>query len=88
MPYIEKDKRPKFNKVLSQLPEIESKGDLEYCIFYLMQRYMVKKAVRYSNLHDTAYAAQHCADEFRRRFLDTREEDAKDLNGDIIGVEG
>ena len=87
MPYIEQKARAKYNKVLGQLPDIESKGDLEYCIFYLMQRYMIKREVRYSTLHDTAYAAAHCSDEFRRRFLDAREDDAKDFNGDIVGVE-
>lgn len=87
MPYIDKERRPVFNKVLSQLPDMETKGELEYCIFYLMRRYMHKLAVKYSNLHDTVYAAYHCGHEFKRRFLDEREDDAKDFNGDIIGVE-
>ena len=87
MPYIEKSQRTKFNKILSQLPEMENKGELEYCIFYLMRRYMSTKPEKYSNLHDTTYAAFHCGDEYLRLYLDKRENDARDLNGDIIGQE-
>jgi len=83
MPYIKREKRPRYDKVLDQVPEIESKGELEYCIFKLMGKYMSTRERRYSNLHDTVYAAQHCADEYRRRFLDRREEDAMDSNGDV-----
>jgi hypothetical protein len=87
MPYIDKKDRPKFNKTLNQTPEFSTKGELEYCIFYLMKRYMSTRLKKYNHLHDTAYAAQHCCDEFRRRFLDKREDKARKSNGDIIGVE-
>lgn len=88
MPYIKADRRLHFDKVLIQLDvmTIENKGELEYCIFKLMQMYMRKKEVRYSNLHDTVYAAHHCGDEFRRRFLDKREDEAIKENGDVIAV--
>lgn len=48
-----------------------------------MQKYMKNKEFRYSVLHDCTYAAQHCADEFRRRNLDVRENEARDKNGDV-----
>ena len=83
MPYIKQEDRQLFNDVLSCLPEIKTKGELEYCIFYLMKKYMSKKEFRYSNLHDCVYAAMHCADEFRRRYLDKREDEAREANGDI-----
>jgi hypothetical protein len=38
---------------------------------------------RYSTLHDCVYAAMHCADDFRRRYLDKREDQARQANGDI-----
>jgi len=44
---------------------------------------MAVRQYRYSKLHDCCYAVQHCADEFRRRFLDKREDDARKTNGDI-----
>jgi hypothetical protein len=47
-------------------------------------KYMKNKKIRYVNLHDCVYAATHCADEFRRRFLDAREEDAREKDGDIM----
>jgi len=84
MPYIKKELRPKYAKPLEELPEIETKGDLEYCIFKLMKKYMSTRPSKYSNLHDTVYAAMHCADEYRRRYLDQREIEARGKNGDIL----
>jgi hypothetical protein len=83
MPYIKMDARVQFDEVLDKLDRINTKGELEYCIYSLMLLYMKDKEPRYSNLHDTVYAAQHCADEFRRRLLDKREDQAIQENGDI-----
>jgi hypothetical protein len=66
---------------------MESKGDLEYCIFYLMRRFIYRLKKNYTNLHDVTYACHHASDEFRRRYLDERENDALSENGDITGVE-
>ena len=85
MPYITKDRRVQFNKALTQIEKIEKKGDLEYCIYFLMMRYMRDKEKNYSNHHDTTYAAHHCGDEYRRRYLDKREDVAIEKNGDITG---
>ena len=83
MPYIKKEDREKFQEFLHQVPVPKTKGELEYCIFYLMQEYKDYHPEKYSDLHDCTYAAQHCADEFRRRFLDKREDEARKENGDI-----
>lgn len=86
MPYIKKSDRAKYWQVLyeiDKLPEIETKGDLEFLIFTLMKKYMKTKEYRYSTLHDTVYASMHCADEFRRRYLDERENFALKENGDV-----
>ena len=83
MPYIKEAVRTKFNEHLNKIPVIETKGELEYCIYKLMKTYMKDKDIRYSTLHDTVYAAQHCADEFRRRNLDVREDVAREENGDV-----
>jgi hypothetical protein len=85
MPYIAQNDRKKFTNLLltiQNLPEIATKGELEFIIFTLMKKYMSTKESRYSILHDCTYAAQHCADEFRRRFLDERENKARKENGD------
>lgn len=83
MPYIKQENRTNFDNVLNEICEIPSKGDLEYCIFKLMKKYMSTRETKYSNLHDCVYAAIHCGDEFRRRFLDRREDQAIIENGDI-----
>ncbi len=83
MPYIKFKLRKKYLEILSQLPEIETKGDLEFCVFYLMKKFMSTREFRYSTLHDCTYAIQHCADEFRRLNLDKRENEAREKNGDI-----
>ena len=83
MPYIKQELRKKYDEVIDEMPQIETKGDLEYCIFKLMKRYMAIREVKYSNYHDTVYATMHCADEYRRRYLDKREDDALNTNGDV-----
>lgn len=83
MPYIKKELREKFSENLFYDIPFESKGELEYYIFSIMKNYMRNRPSNYTNLHDCVYAAQHCADEFRRRFLDEREDEARLQNGDI-----
>ena len=86
MPYVDNNSRDKYkevDKVISQLSEITSKGDLEYLVFRLMVKFMATREKRYSTLHDVVYAVAHCADEYRRRFLDVRENEALESNGDI-----
>lgn len=87
MPYIKRGDRLPFDAVLNQLPALQSKGELEYCIFKLMVRFMCNKEERYSTLHEAVYAAMHCADEFRRRRLDKREDEAMEQNGDVYNYE-
>ncbi len=83
MPYINPKDRPEYDKGLDQIPDILTKGDLEYCIFKLMRKFMATRDMRYTQLHDATYAAAHCCDEFRRRFLDKREDEAMARNGDV-----
>jgi hypothetical protein len=86
MPYISQEKRLKFDSVLIELNNVvfENKGELEYLIFAILIRYMKYRKKCYSELHDTTYACQHVADEFRRRFLDKREDTALETNGEIF----
>lgn len=86
MPYVDRASRDKYkeiNKAIAFIDKIETKGDLEYLVFRLMVKFMATREKRYSTLHDTVYAVQHCADEYRRRFLDKREDEARESNGDI-----
>lgn len=82
MPYIKQEDREAYETHLREITEIKTKGDLEFCIAVLMDIFMKSREWRYGDLHDCAYAAQHSCDEFRRRFLDQREDEAIELNGD------
>lgn len=83
MPYITQEDRKKFDKILKMMPTIPTKGDLEYCITMLQHNYMSTKVWSYTELHNTVYATIHAGDEFRRRFLDKREDSAIIANGDV-----
>ena len=83
MPYIKSENRATIKSVLELMPILKTKGELEYAIFYLMKHYMKQRDYRYTELHDCVYASMHCADEFRRRFLDKREDEAREKNGDV-----
>ena len=83
MPYILKEEREQFDIGLNEISNIETKGQLEYCIYTLMKKYMKDKMFSYTELHNTVYAAQHCGDEFRRKYLDKRENEACSQNGEI-----
>lgn len=82
MPYIEKNLRKYYDSKLDNLV-IKGKGELEYCIYKLLKRYMVDKSYTYTYLHDAVYGAVHAAEEFKRRNLDIREDKALQENGDI-----
>jgi hypothetical protein len=83
MPYIIKEQRKRYDVVLDQMRPIMTKGDLEYCIFRLMKKYMSDKEEKYLTIHDCVYAAIHAGHEFERRYLDKREDAAMETNGDI-----
>lgn len=85
MPYIDHMFRNKYSDILYELSNIDitSKGELEYVLFSILKLYMKDRKFCYSELHDTVYACQHVADEYRRRFLDIRENEAMTKNGDI-----
>lgn len=86
MPYIKPEDRGKYSIALSLIRDegIMTKGELEYLICSLQDAYMRGRDFRYSTLHDCCYATQHAADEFRRRFLDLREHQALEENGDVF----
>ncbi|MEK6880100.1 MAG: hypothetical protein AABY22_10850 [Nanoarchaeota archaeon] len=85
MPYISVSDRDKYAMLEGEIErtKIEEKGDLEYLVFLLMKNFMRTRESRYSTLHDCTYAVQHASDEFRRRYLDIREDSALLENGDV-----
>jgi hypothetical protein len=85
MPYIKKELRSKYSDIMYEISNIDisSKGELEYLLFSILKEYMNRRRFCYHDLHDATYACQHVADEFRRRFLDVRENEAMNENGYI-----
>lgn len=87
MPYTLAVDREDYENPLADIENlgIPTKGDLEYLVCSLMDIYMADgRKFKYSDLHACAYAVQHSAHEFIRRFLDQREDIAKDKNGDVF----
>ena len=44
---------------------------------------MKTREARYSTLHEVVYGCIHAGEEYRRRYLDKREDQAIDKNGDV-----
>jgi len=86
MPYIHKDDRKKFNKILSEIPEIENAGELNYIITMVCLEYL-KKGKRYSNMNDIIGALECAKLEFYRRIVSPYETEKISTNGDIIEEE-
>lgn len=86
MPYVNDEQRNRYfnlNLAMDLAPDIETKGDLEYLVFRLMLKYMKSREYRYGHLHDAVYGTIHSGEEFKRRYLDKRENEAMIQNGDI-----
>lgn len=86
MPYIKPEDRKKYLGILKAIEytdSIENKGDLEFLVFVLQKKFMKTRESRYSTLHEAVYAVTHAAHEFERRYLDKREDQARQANGDI-----
>jgi len=85
MPYVTQKDRGKYAIPVKFIKQaiINTKGDLEYLVTVLMKQYMSTRERRYSTLHDVVYAVQHASDEYRRRHLDKREDEALEKNGDV-----
>lgn len=82
MPHIAESERGKYKIVIDNLPIIETKGDLEYCVFRIMKKFMSTRKICYTNLHDSVYGVIHSAEEYKRLYLDKREELAIAKNGE------
>ncbi len=85
MPHIHDLDKIKYNHIthsISSSQDIETKGDLEYLVYQLIKRYMHSREVRYSNLHDAVYATIHAGEEYKRLYLDKREDVAIEQNGE------
>jgi len=85
MPYIPEERRAKFNTYLNSIVnQIEKKGDLTYCIYYLMVMWARSKPKQgYHEYSPSNAACQDAHDEFYRKEMVPREDNAIERNGDI-----
>ena len=86
MPHIKATDQEQYEtlyKLILSKP-ILTKGHLEFLIAKLCQRYIQDKNRTYTNLHDVVYACHHAGDEFRRLYLDKREDEAIRANGNAF----
>jgi len=92
MPYIPQDQRPTFEPIIAQAVEAltavdddQAKGQLNYLIFSIIQRYLANKGMRYSRAQDFIGGVLSCCQmELYRRLLAPYEDQAVARNGDVI----
>jgi len=84
MPHINKEQRVLYSGLISEIlrTEILTKGDLEYIIYNVVKQFMATREERYGNLHEAVYACIHAGEEYKRVYLDKREDKAIKDNGE------
>lgn len=85
MPYISQEKRGKFNTYLRSIAnQLTEKGELTYCIYYLMLAWLSSQEKQdYKTRSNTRATAQDAVDEFYRQKMAKYEDEAIKRNGDI-----
>lgn len=85
MPYIDKNSRTKLDKTISDLANlIQTSGEANYCIFKLMELYMISNTKSYSSISNCISIFECAKMEFYRRIAVSYEENKKEKNGDIL----
>lgn len=84
MPYIEKHRRPLFDKHLNEIgPNTTGQGDLNYCITILLHKYIESHGLRYAVLNDCIGVLEAAKMEFYRRIVAPYEDIKIAENGDL-----
>ena len=84
MPHINEEQKKKYRALIEEISftTIHEKGDLEFLVFILIKQFMLTREHRYATLHDAVYATIHSAEEYKRLYLDKREDEAINKNGE------
>lgn len=84
MPYITPERREAFDDVLEKMaPEVQSEGELNYCIYKLATLVVDRIGESYANLSMCSSAMEHAKLEWYRRRLAPYEDVKIAENGDI-----
>jgi len=84
MPHINQTQRSLYTNLIYELSNvtIDNKGDLEFIIYNVLKQYMKSREKRYSTYHDAVYGGIHACEEYKRLYLDKREDKAISENGE------
>lgn len=84
MPHISQIRRFIYRNLLEEIQKttIDNKGELEYLIYNLLKRFMSTRDKKYSTLHEAVYGGIHACEEYKRLYLDKREDKAMAENGE------
>lgn len=85
MPYIKKEYRKKFNKIIKDLDLIvfDSAGELNYLITNICLKYLLQMGIGYGNLNTTEGVLMKVKDEINRRITSLYENNKIKENGDL-----
>lgn len=83
MPYIKQEDRVKYSKILSNMPKIESEGELNYLISTLIIKFMAGY-VNYTTINKSIGALECAKLELYRMVASPYEDIKHEENGGII----
>lgn len=84
MPYIDRYDRPEMNLHLNELQKLlETAGDCNYAITYLLHQYLKKKTLRYHNINEVVGILECAKMEFYATIARPYEQLKADENGPI-----
>lgn len=84
MPYIPQKNRDLFQPELEEcLQNINNKGDLTFCVYFLAFKVAQRRGLSYTNLSTAISCLEDAAVELRRRHLNPYEDAKIRENGDI-----
>jgi hypothetical protein len=84
MPYIKKEERQKFIKVLYEVSKnIDNVGELNYVITDLCNKFLAKRDKRYENYNSIIGVLECAKQEFYRRSVTIYEDKKINENGDV-----
>jgi len=87
MPYIKQENRKKFDDLIIPLAdELETNGDLNYCIYQLCKLWLTYREVSYDSLSDCIKTLECAKLEFYRMILEPYEDQKIKENGNVTPI--
>jgi hypothetical protein len=88
MPYIKKEERVQFQTALNYLAQnIETDGDLNYCMSFLIHKILEKRGVNYQNMNNLVGSLECAKNEFIRTIMSPYEDKKRLENGNVSNLD-